>query len=111
MIIHFLKTKPIGHVEVVQNENKDTSVGDDVFHDSELVEPYWVAPLIDLEENSNFHVFDNNLVNVDVKELNVVLSSNEQAQIYEDDDTNVINVEDYSGVDDASIEEEEDNSD
>ena len=26
-----LKTKPRGHVEVVYDENKDTSVGDDVF--------------------------------------------------------------------------------
>ena len=51
-------------------------MGDDVFHDIELVEPYRVAPSIDLEENSNSHVFDNSLVDVDVEELNVVLSSN-----------------------------------
>ena len=31
---------------------------DEVFQVSELVEPYQVAPSIDLEENSNFHVFD-----------------------------------------------------
>jgi hypothetical protein len=45
--------------------------------------------------------------------LNVVLSSSGQAQIDEDDDTNVINVEDYSRANDDSIkeEEEEDNSD
>jgi len=105
--LSILKTKLIGRVEVVQNENKDTSVGDDVFHVSELVESYRVAPSIDLKENSNFHVFDNSLVDVDVEELNVVLSSNGQAQIYEDDDINVINVEDYGGADDDSIEEEE----
>jgi hypothetical protein len=40
-----------------------------------LVEPYRVAPSIELEENSNFHVFDDSLVDVDTEELNVVLSS------------------------------------
>jgi hypothetical protein len=76
-----------------------------------LVELYRVAPLIDLEENSNFYVFDNIFVNVDAEQLNVVLSSNEQAQVDEDDDNNDINIEDCDGVDDESIEEEEDNSD
>ena len=86
-------------------------MGDDVFQVSELVELYRVAPLIDLEENSNFYVFDNISVDVDAEELNVVLSSNEQAQVDEDDDNNDINIEDCDGVDDESIEEEEDNSD
>jgi hypothetical protein len=76
-----------------------------------LVELYRVAPLIDLEENSNFYVFDNIFVNVDAEQLNVVLSSNEQAQVDEDDDNNDINMEDCDGADDESIEEEEDNSD
>ena len=78
-----------------------------------LVEPYWFTPSIDLEENSNFCIFDSSLVDVDAEELNVVLSSSGQAQIDEDDDTNVINVEDYSRANDDSIkeEEEEDNSD
>jgi hypothetical protein len=35
-----LKTKPRGRVEVVQDENEDTSVIDEVFQASELVEPY-----------------------------------------------------------------------
>jgi hypothetical protein len=52
-------------------------VRDEVFQVIELVEPYWVAPLIDLEENSNFRVFDDSLVDVDAEELNVVLSSSE----------------------------------
>jgi len=103
--------KPRSRVEVVQDENKDTNVGDGVFQVSELVEPYQVAPSIDLEENSNFRIFDNSLVDVDAEELNVVLSSNRQAQVDEDDDNNVINVEDYNEADDDSIEEEEDNSD
>jgi len=85
-------------------------VGNDVFQVSELVELYWVAPSIDFEENSNFHIFDNIFVEVDVKELNVILSSNGQAQINEDDDDNDINIEDCDGADNESIKEEEDNS-
>jgi hypothetical protein len=90
--LSILKTKPGGRVEVVLDENEDTSVGDDVFQVIELVEPYRVAPSINLEENSNVHVFDNSLVNVDADELNVVLSSNGQAQVDENDDD--INIED-----------------
>jgi hypothetical protein len=74
-----------------------------------LVEPYRVASSIDLEENSNFRVFDDNLVDVDTKELNVVLSYSGQAQVNEDDDD--INIEDCNGAEDDSIEEEEENYD
>jgi hypothetical protein len=56
-------------------------MGDDVFQVSELVDLYWVAPWIDFEENSNFHVTENSFVDVDAEELNVVLSSNGQAQV------------------------------
>jgi hypothetical protein len=56
-------------------------VGYDVFQVSELVELYRVAPSIDLEENSNFRIFDNSLIDVNAKELNVVLSSSRQAKI------------------------------
>ena len=102
-----LKTKPRGRVEVVQDENEDTSVRDEVFQVSELVEPYRVAPSIELEENSNFRVFD--LVDVDAEELNVVLSSSGQANIDEEDD---IHIEDCDEGDDNSIDdEEEENSD
>jgi hypothetical protein len=102
-----LKTKPRGRVEVVQDENEDTSVRDEVFQVSELVEPYRVAPSIELEENSNFRVFD--LVDVDAEELNVVLSSSGQTNIDEEDD---IHIEDCDKGDDNSIDdEEEENSD
>jgi len=74
-LLSVLKTKPRGRVEAVQDENKDTSVRNEVFQVSELVEPYRVAPSIDLEENSNFWVFNDSLIDVDVEELNVVLSS------------------------------------
>jgi hypothetical protein len=73
-----LKIKPRDRVEVVQDENEDISVRDKVFQVSELVELYRVAPSIDLEENSNFHVFDDSLVDVDAEELNVILSSSGQ---------------------------------
>jgi hypothetical protein len=84
-------------------------VGDDVFQVYELVEPYRVASSIYLEKNSNFHIFDNSLVDVDVdvdaKEFVVILISSGQAQIKEDDDNNVIKVEDCDGANDDSIEE------
>jgi len=99
----------MGRVELVQDENEDTSVWDEVFQVSELVEPYQVAPLIDLEENSNFHVFDDSFVDVDVEELNVILSSSGQVNVDEDDD---IYIEDCDESDDYSInDEEEENSD
>ena len=72
------KTTPRGRVKVVQDKNEDTSVWDEVFQVSELVEPYRVTHSIDLEKNLNFHVFDDSLINVDIKELNVVLSSNDK---------------------------------
>ncbi|KAL9391704.1 hypothetical protein Peur_015624 [Populus x canadensis] len=104
-----LKTKPRGRVEVVQDENEDTSVRDEVFQVSELVKPYRVAPSIELEANSNFHVFNDSLVDVDVEELNVVLSSSGQANVDEEDD---IHIEDCDEGDDNSIDdEEEENSD
>jgi hypothetical protein len=90
-----------GRVEVVRDENEDTSVQDEVFQVSELVEPYRVAPSIDLEENSNFHIFDDSLANVDVEELNVFLSSSGQAHLDDDDDDDDddIHIEDCDGAD------------
>ena len=72
MVVRFKNETP-GRVKIVQDENEDTSVRDEVFQVSELVEPYRAAPSIDLEENLNFHVFDDNLVDVDAEELNAVL--------------------------------------
>jgi len=103
-----LKTKPRGRVEVVEDENEDTSVRDEVFQVSELVEPYRAAPSIELEENSNFRVFDDSLVDVEVEELNVVLNCSGQANVDEED----IHIEDFDEGDDCSIDdEEEENSD
>jgi len=74
-----------------------------------LVEPYRVAPSIELEKNSNFHVFDDSLIDVNADELNVVLSSSGQANVDEEDD---IHIEDCDEGGDNSIDdEEEENSD
>jgi hypothetical protein len=81
-------------------------VRDEVFQVNELVEPYRVAPSIDLEENSNFHVFNDTLVDVDAEELDVVLSSNKQANVDEDDNDD-IHIEDCDEGDDYSIDDEE----
>jgi hypothetical protein len=101
--VSIVKTKPRGRIELVQDENEDTSVRDEVFRVSELVEPYRVAPLVDLEENLNFHVFDDSLVDVDAKELNVVLSFSGQANVDEDDD----HIEDCDEGDDYLIDDKE----
>jgi len=37
-------------------------------HRSKVVEPYRVAPSIDLEEILNFRVFDDSLINVDAED-------------------------------------------
>jgi hypothetical protein len=63
-------------VSIGQNKSDELNMGDNVFQVSELVDPYQVSPSIDLEENSNFYVFDNIFIVVDVEELNVVLSFN-----------------------------------
>jgi hypothetical protein len=80
---------------------------DEVFQVRELVEPYRVAPLIDLEENSNFRVFDDSLVDVDTKKLNVVLSSSGLANVDEDDDNHI---KECDGADNNSIDDEKENS-
>jgi hypothetical protein len=105
-----LKTKPKGRVEVVQDENEDTSVINEVFQSSELVEPYRVAPSIDLEENSNFCVFEDSLVDVDAEELNAVLSSTSGKDNVDEEDNNHIEECDEAN-DNNSIEDEDENSD
>jgi len=74
-----------------------------------LVEPYRVAPSIDLEENLNFHVFDNSLIDVDAEELNAILSSSGLENVDEKDDNHI---EECDAADDNnSIEDEDENSD
>jgi hypothetical protein len=80
----------------------------EVFQANELVEPYRVAPSIDLEEDSNFRVFDYSLVDVDVEELNAVLSSSGLANVDEDNDNHI---EECDGADNNSIDDKDENSD
>jgi hypothetical protein len=83
---------------------------DEVFQASELVESYQVAPSIDLEENLNFHIFNNSLVDVDTKELNVILSStNGRKNVVEEDDNEIEECDEAD--DNNSIEDEDENSD
>jgi hypothetical protein len=83
---------------------------DEVFQASELVEPYRVAPSIDLEENLNFRVFNDSLVDVDAEELNAVLSSTSgQKNVVEEDDNEIEECDEAD--DNNSIEDEDENSD
>jgi hypothetical protein len=50
------KTKPRGHVEVVQDGNDKLTMRNVIFELGELVDPYRVAPSNDLEENSDFGI-------------------------------------------------------
>jgi len=83
---------------------------DEVFQASELVEPYRVTPSIDLEENLNFRVFDDSLVDVDAEEMNAVLSSTRVVQNVDEEDDNHIEERDEAD-DNNSIEDEDENSD
>jgi len=81
----------------------------EVFQANELVEPYRVAPSIDLEENLNFHVFNDSLVDVDADELNAVLSSiSGKENVVEEDDNHI--EECHEADDNNSIEDEDENS-
>jgi len=83
---------------------------DEVFQPSELVKPYRVTPSIDLEENLNFHVFNDSLVNVDAEQLNVVLSStSEKKNVVEEDDNEIEECDEAN--DNDSIKDEDENSD
>lgn len=83
---------------------------DEVFQASELVEPYRVAPSIDLEENLNFHVFNDSLVDVDVEELNAILSSTSgQKNVVEEYDNEIEKCDEAD--DNNLIEDEDENSD
>jgi len=83
---------------------------DEVFQASELVEPYRVAPSIDLEENLNFRVFNDCLIDVDAEKLNVVLSSSSgKKNVVEEDDSEIEECDEAN--DNNSIEDEDENSD
>ena len=74
-----------------------------------MVEPYRVAHSINLEENLIFSVFDDNLVDVDAKELNAILSSSGLENVDEEDDNHIEECDEAD--DNNSIGEEDENSD
>ena len=74
--LSIVKTKLRSHVQVVQDSNDELITGDDIFQLDGLVNSYRAALSNDLEENLNFHVVENTLVDVDVEELNDVLRTN-----------------------------------
>jgi hypothetical protein len=86
-----VKTKPICHIEVVQDDNNELTMGDDVFQLGELVDPYRVSPSNDLEKISNFHIAEKIFIDVNIEELNDVLTSSGQTQIdeYDRDEINI----------------------
>jgi hypothetical protein len=49
-----MKTKPMGHVQVILDDNNELIAGDNVFQLDELVNPYQVALSNDLEKKINF---------------------------------------------------------
>jgi hypothetical protein len=73
----------------------------------ELVDPYWVALSIKLE-NSNSYITENTYINVD--ELNVILSTSWYRDVDKDDDINLEFNEEYD-IGHEDDENEEENSD
>ena len=73
-----------------------------------MVKPYQVAPLIDLEENLNFHVFNDSLVDVDTKKLNAILSSSGLENVDEEEDNHIKECDEFD--DNNSIKDEDENS-
>jgi len=85
---------------------------DDVFQLDELVDLYWVALSINIEENSNSRIVENTFFDVDVEELDDVLRTSGHTEVDEDDDSDETNVEDCDEDDnnEDEIEEEEEKS-
>jgi len=106
--LSIVKTNLKSRVHVVQDGTAEVTAGDDVSQLDELVDPYWVASSIDIEENLSFHVAKNTFVDVNIEELNDVLRTNEYTEVNEDDDSYEINIEDYDGDDNDEIEEDDD---
>jgi len=73
-------------------------------------EVFQASESIDLEENSNFRVFNDCLVDVDAEELNVIPSSTSgKKNVVEEDDNEIEECDEAD--DNNSIEDEDENSD
>jgi len=72
-----VKTKLKSHVQFVWDGKDKVTAKKDIFRLDELVDPCWVAPSTNLEENLIFHVAKNIFVVDDADELNNILRTNE----------------------------------
>jgi hypothetical protein len=82
--LSIIKTEPRSQVQIVKDGNNDLIRGDDIFQIDKLIDQYRVALYTKLE-NLNFHVTENTYVDVNVDELNVILSTNEYWKIDDDE--------------------------
>ena len=82
--LSIIKTEPRSQVQIVKDDNNDLIRGDDIFQIDKLIDQYRVALYTKLE-NSNFHITKNTYVDVNVDELNVILSTNEYWKIDDDE--------------------------
>jgi hypothetical protein len=77
-----VKTKLKGHVQVVWDGKDKVTAKDDIFRLDELVDPCWVAPSTNLEENLIFYVAKNIFVVNDADELNNILRTNGYTEVW-----------------------------
>ncbi|KAL9368567.1 hypothetical protein Peur_039766 [Populus x canadensis] len=87
-------------VLIVEDGNNEVIKGDDVFQMDELVNPYRVASSTKLE-NPNFRIIENTYIEVDVDEINVILSNKANREV--DDEIN----HDFNKEDDVVYDDDE----
>ena len=97
----------MSHVLIVEDGNNEVIEGYDVFQMDELVNPYQVAPSIKLE-NSNFHVIENTYIEVDVDEINAILSNNSNREVDDEINHDFNKEDDVIHDDDENVEKESD---
>jgi uncharacterized protein YjhX (UPF0386 family) len=88
-----VKSKSRGRIQVVQDDNDEVTAIDNVLQLDELVNPYQVAPSIDLEKNSNFHVTKKTFVDVDAKKLKDILITSGHIEVDKDKDGEIDEVQ------------------
>ena len=88
-----MKSKSRGRIQVVLDDNDEVTAIDNILQLDELVNPYQVAPSIDLEENSNFHVTKKTFVDVDAKKLKDILITSGHIEVDKDKDGEIDEVQ------------------
>jgi len=107
--LSIVKTKSKSRVQVVEDDKDEVIGGDDVFQMDKLVDPYQVALFTELE-NPYFCVIKNTFIDIDVDELNIILSTGRHRENNNDDKIDIeFNKEDDVGHDDEENEEEDSN--